>query len=71
MPPFRVVFGGAGALSTIPADGSGAATSLLASDPPSYNPTSISPDGKTLIGNTGRQGAVVALPLGRRYRNQT
>ncbi|MBZ5635275.1 MAG: serine/threonine-protein kinase [Acidobacteriia bacterium] len=56
---------GPGALSTIPADGSGAPTSLLARDPPPYSPTSVSVDGKTLMGDRGgRDGnGVWVLPL--------
>ena len=56
---------GPGTLSTIPADGSGAPTSLLASDPPAYTPSSVSPDGKTLMGQRGGSGPnyVWVLPL--------
>ena len=56
---------GPGALSAIPADGSGAPTSLLAGDTPDYIPTSVSPDGKLLLVTSGGRGtrSIWVLPL--------
>jgi len=56
---------GSGALSTVPADGSGAPTSLLAGDTADYIPTSVSPDGKLLLVTGGGRvtQSVWALPL--------
>jgi Tol biopolymer transport system component len=51
--------GGAPGLHSVPADNSSAAAMIFASEIPPYNPTSISPDGKVLIGS--RAGNVWAL----------
>jgi serine/threonine-protein kinase len=61
--------GGAGGLSSAPADNSGPPTTLLASERPGYYPTGVSPDGKLLMGVRGRttRGSaqdVWVLPLG-------
>jgi serine/threonine protein kinase/Tol biopolymer transport system component len=53
-----------GALSTVPADRSGAPTSLLAGDTLDYIPTSVSPDGMLLVTSGGRATqSIWALPL--------
>jgi Tol biopolymer transport system component len=57
--------GAAPGVSVVPADGSGAPSSILANADAPFVPTSISPDGKTLLGTRNSSGAnaVWVLPV--------